>query len=572
MRETSTLASSGSLPPLASSSAAPLGIGLFVVAAIVQWPLAHRTIVPMDEGHLAAAASWMHAGKHLYSEIHTGIFPGIYLLTYSLFGVFGEDLLVTRFAAMCVNGLTAVLLWRITARCTDERWAWVAPVAYVAFVPIAFPILSMLNYSTLAVMAGLGALYFLLRTLETKRARDAAGLGLCIAATALTKQNFGGLVLIACLVGGILGGRSAGFRFTEWRRLFVTVGLAGLVPTVFVIAGFVATGTFGDLIEHTLLSLGGSQVEHFNNPIPPILGTHPENDGRFTFLYTPPPMFDDMLNGGRVLGVKPTPGVRSLAIRLSYGLPLVLLVVAFALAIRDRFAPSEATARATRAVLIYGIVFFPGIFPSAIWSHLAFVMIPLLPLYVIVGHRLHAWLSQRQVDAPVAASRRLAVPTFATLVLFAWVAAGFESITKVIDRNPTPLELERADLYVSDRMAGLIGGAVEFIERCAPPGEDVFVAPEIPVVYFLTGRTTPQPHDLVIPGNVDGMRIARGLEDAGVRCVVFNPRMYPEFPPFAQLFPDLARYLQSRFVRVETFQGGGTEWYGLMRKPGGAPR
>ncbi len=557
---------------LGLASLVSLGIGLALVTLVVQWPLVFRMVVPMDEGHLAAAVSWMLDGKHLYRDIHTGIFPGVYLLTYGLFGVFGEDLVLTRQAAAIVNVVTALLLWRITARCTDERWGWLAPLGYVAFLPLAFPVTSLLNYSTLAVAYGLAALYFLLRTLEHRRVADAAAMGLFIAFAALTKQNFGALVFIACAVGGLLGGRGEGFDRRDWQRLIPTIAVAGLVPTLAVVIGFLATGTFMDLVESTILSLGGSQVQNFNNPIPPIFGAHPENDGRFTFLYTPPPMFDDLLEGGTTLGVKPTPFVRSLAIRLSYGLPMAMLLAGAFIAWRDRAAPDDEAARSTRPVLLYAIIFFPGIFPSAIFSHLAFVLIPLFPVYVIVAHRLHAAVSGRLGGAPAAAWRAFVVPALAAMVGLVWAAAGAEARTKAIARNDVPLDMPRAEMFVSERMAGLLGGAVGFIDRCAAPGEDVFVAPDIPVVYFLTDRRTPQPHDLVIPGNVDGRMIAHRLEASDVRCVVFNPRMYPEFPPFATIFPDLAAYMQNRFVRVETFTGGGSEWYGLQRRAGGARR
>ena len=80
-------------------------------------------------------------------------------------------------------------------------------------------------------------------------------------------------------------------------------GVAGLIPTFAVILGFVATGTFGDLIDKTILSLVGSQAQDFNNPIPPIFGAHPVDDGRFTFLYSPPPVFNDLLHGTTTLGL-----------------------------------------------------------------------------------------------------------------------------------------------------------------------------------------------------------------------------------------------------------------------------
>ena len=69
-----------------------------------------------------------------------------------------------------------------------------------------------------------------------------------------------------------------------------------------------------------------------------------------------------------------------------------------------------------------------------------------------------------------------------------------------------------------------------------------------------------------IPGNVDGARIVAALHAAGVRCVVMNPRMYPEFPPFKQLFPGLARTLEREFRGERVIRGGETEWIGLVRR------
>jgi hypothetical protein len=64
---------------------------------------------------------------------------------------------------------------------------------------------------------------------------------------------------------------------------------------------------------------------------------------------------------------------------------------------------------------------------------------------------------------------------------------------------------------------------------------------------------------------VDGRLIVERLEASQTRCVVFNPRMYPEFPPFGDLFPELARYLGRAYRRTEIIGGGGAEWHGLVR-------
>ena len=57
---------------------------LSAIALIAQLPLYDRGLVAMDEGHLLAAADALASGKRLYADIHTGIFPGIYLAAQAL--------------------------------------------------------------------------------------------------------------------------------------------------------------------------------------------------------------------------------------------------------------------------------------------------------------------------------------------------------------------------------------------------------------------------------------------------------------------------------------------------------
>ena len=87
----------------------------------------------------------------------------------------------------------------------------------------------------------------------------------------------------------------------------------------------------------------------------------------------------------------------------------------------------------------------------------------------------------------------------------------------------------------------------------------------------MTGHRNPTAYDLTIPGNVDGPGIARSLERNRTRCVVYNPRMYPEFPPFETLFPNLDRYLKEQYRRATVISGTNGEWYGLIRREAPLP-
>jgi hypothetical protein len=140
------------------------------------------------------------------------------------------------------------------------------------------------------------------------------------------------------------------------------------------------------------------------------------------------------------------------------------------------------------------------------------------------------------------------------------------SAAALTDFYPLPLALEGASLRVSQRDHDLMHRSVAFIQDCAEPGEPILVLPDIPILYFLANRPNPSPFDLAIPGNVDGNLMIRRAEAAGVRCAILNPRMYPEFPPFEALFPELARYLQSHFQPVREIRGGRTRWIALARR------
>jgi hypothetical protein len=133
---------------------------------------------------------------------------------------------------------------------------------------------------------------------------------------------------------------------------------------------------------------------------------------------------------------------------------------------------------------------------------------------------------------------------------------------------PEPLSLPRASLRVSAEEAALYRGALRFVERCAPAGAPIFVAPDMPLVYFLADRPNPTPFDLVIPGKVEGPLIVERLQATQTRCIVYGPQIYLQFAPFEQLFPEVAELLRTRYREVVRIEGGSKLWLGLVRLDG----
>jgi hypothetical protein len=540
-------------------------LAVLVIAVLLQLQSFDRSIVPMDEGHLAAVASFLASGKALYRDLHSGIFPGIYQLTRLLFGVFGDDLLVTRWAEVAVNAAIATCLWLTGASLMPRGWAVVAPALYLALVPMSFPVLAMFNYSSLALAMCMASLYLLISLLDEGRRSTAIALGVTLALGVFCKQNFGALAFAAVLIGLLVSRHQSALADRSWSRILLPIAASGLAVTLVFTIHFIATGTLMDFIDATLIQLGGDQLESFNNPIPPVLGYHPLQDPRFIFLYSPPFLFNKMLHGESLLGVQIDTAVQSFAIRLSYGIALATLLAMPVLAWFNRNSRDPRGRRGVRVVGVFALLFSLGIYPSAIWSHLAFVLPPILLAMGLIAARCDAALLERSQMA--SSVLRVAVASLVAASSIAGIAASAD----IARWHSTPLDLPKAGLRVTAGQAELYRNAVAFVDRCAAADEAIFVAPYMPVVYFLTGRSNVSRYDLAIPGNVDGRRIVASLESAQTRCIVYNPVMYPEFAPFGRLFPKLSRYIELNYRTAEKIRGGGESWLGLVRKDASGP-
>ncbi|MFP8874435.1 MAG: hypothetical protein VCB42_07880, partial [Myxococcota bacterium] len=348
----------------------------------------------------------------------------------------------------------------------------------------------------------------------------------------------------------------------SWARILFPIAASGACLSLAVLLYFAAEGSLPALIDSTILSIAGPQFRDFNNPIPPLLGPHPTEDGRFLFLYTPPTVFNALLLGEEFAGLRVTPLLRSLSIRASYGIPILAMIAAPLLLALSLHKGNARNRRASRSVVLFAVLFSPGIFPSAIWSHLAFVMVPILLLLGFCADRIESLLARPSWRAAVLTWRG-AVGGLAILA----AAVALNTAVAIVRWNPEPLDLDRArGLHVSPRSHALLTGAVDYLDLCARKGEPVLVLPDIPIVYFLADRPNPSPFDLAIPGAVDGRMIVYRAEQAGVRCAVVNPRMYPEFPPLHEIYPQVNNYLAQGFRAVEVIRAGDSRWLGMRRK------
>lgn len=529
-----------------------------VVAIAAQLPTYALSHVPLDEGQLVQIAHRLLLGDRLYGDIYTGIFPGIYWLTAGLLHTFPADIVVTRWAGVIVNAATMVVLWVLTRMLAGRAWAWMTTVMYLALAIVSFPAFTMLAYSSVSLLCALGALLFLVRYLHTGRAWDGAAVGVLVVLCGVVKQNYGGLLLLCGLVSLFWSRRDSVLaRRSIWAVMAVPL-IAGLVVGLPVVGYLMWTGTFERFVYDTLLVISHSQLDAFRQPIPPVFGSHPANDGRFIFLYAPPLLFNYLLRGTSAAGPEAVLELIGMSIRVGYGCGY-LAVLAAPVLLADRVRSADPEVRtAARVVLPFAGVFFFGMFPSAVWSHLAVVLVPMLIVLALLAKR----ITDLADHVGAVWLWRVAMIVLACGAVVT-AAKGSKNLR---EWHSEPLGLPGASLRMEPQWARLWREAVDFVDSCAQGDDTIFVAPDMPLLYVLTQKRNPTPFDLIIPGNVEDDVIVERLRAANTRCVVFNPTMYVQFEAFDRLFPQTAAYFTSAFEVKRRLSVGHMEWLGLERK------
>ncbi len=538
---------------------APFWVALLV--ALAQLPILDRTVVTLDEGQVTVIGHRLASGQVLYRDVHTGLFPGLYWFVDVLFRIFGTEVLVLRWTQLVVNTLTAVLLFVLARPFAAGGTAWLAPFGYWVLVVLSFPVFTMLTYSPLSLLAALAALLCFRRYVVDGRVSDGLATGALLGLCTVFKQNFGALALAAAFVSALWTRREGRLADAPILRAFAIPVAGGAAVAALAALRLVASGAWPAFFEATFVTLVGSQMDAFNQPLPPLFGAHPDG-GPFYFLYGPGAVFGAMFQGDRLATI----GAMSVLIRLAYGSAYLALALAPLLAWRFARHSDGRVRVLARIVFPFAVLFFPGIFPSAIWSHLVVVYPPLLVVLAAAASVLLATLDRRHR----AVARGVRVLGVAAVLVVAVLAARLELGTR--RAHAEPLGLPSATLHVSARDAVLYRESTAFLRQCAGEGEPVFVAPYMPLLYVTSDRGNPTPNDLLISIDVKEDVVLDRLQSAGVDCVVFNPQMYIQFQPFERTFPRLAEYLSTRFEEVGKASVGDTEWRFLRRTGQAQPK
>lgn len=531
-----------------------------LVAALVQLPLFNRSLVALDEGQLTVIASRLLQGDVLYRDIYTGLFPGIYWLAASLFSVFGADVLVLRIAQVVVNALIAGALFSLARPLAGAAIAWVAPLGFLSLVVVSFPVSTMFGYSSVSLLAALAALLTLRRFVDGASPAMGVLAGVLLAICAIVKQNFGGLALVSMAVALPLVRREGAMAQRSWWFPLAWPVAGGLMVASLAAGCLVLSSAWPEFLEYTLVTLFHTVVQapEFDRALPPVFGAHPAGDGQFLFLYSPSGLYTAADHG--LPGC--TPRNLAVAVRVGYGAAYLALASIPLLVWRFFWDDSSRRRVAARLMLPFAGLFVLGIFPYPIWSHLVAIFPPLL---VVIAMGISALVGALPLRA--GGATRLGGAVVAGVALVGSMVSAMV-VWDVVRSYRQPMGLPGISTLVSERELALYSASTEFLRSCANPGEAVLVTPDMPLLYLTAGVRNPTPYDLIIPGDVRDDLIVARVDEAAVKCIVFNPAMYVQFAPFEELFPHLNRYMAENFEVSGSVEVPGANWQFLRRREG----
>ena len=172
---------------------------MVVLAAALRYWLWYfdRSTNLLDEGSTAAQALRILNGDLIYRDFFTVVTPGWYYTVASLFQIFGEQLMVLRWAAL-VTGLAIALVTLAIGR-QIASWPFAAAAALMTTVWGWF-LITPNFYSLQAALFALIALFLHLRDAADPRTRWVVLAGVLTGLTALVKQNVGAYVAVGLLL------------------------------------------------------------------------------------------------------------------------------------------------------------------------------------------------------------------------------------------------------------------------------------------------------------------------------------------------------------------------------------
>lgn len=173
-------------------------------------------------------------GEVPYRDFYKIQTPGILLLNAGLFKLFGTSLLTAFRGVLVFKVLAIVMVFLVARQVMSQYLAAVPTLLSAAWLPPGGPFRpAPIQYEMLFI---LGAIFFTLRWIDSRKAFDAFSAGLVVGIVAVFKQNVGVYLAIAFAVSLVVNtqglpqsiSEAKGLYVASWRREFKSHIAAGL--------------------------------------------------------------------------------------------------------------------------------------------------------------------------------------------------------------------------------------------------------------------------------------------------------------------------------------------------------
>ena len=530
---------------------------MVVLAAALRYWLWYfdRSTNLLDEGSTAAQALRILNGDVIYRDFFTVVTPGSYYTVASLFQIFGEQLMVLRWAAL-VTGLAIALVTLAIGR-QIAWWPFAAAAALMTIVWGWF-LITPNFYSLQAALFALIALFLHLRDVVEPRTRWVVLAGVLTGLTALVKQNVGAYVAVGLLLS-MWASRAfepaLHCRGRLRRSALFAAGIAiPVVPTLFYL---VVSGAGPYLYESWVYYPLMKYPDRFALPFPAFYPLLPEHSVMTLRDALPALLFRAI----------PEPAVFDLWVKFVLYLPVLvypmivarLVWLAYQVHRRGRTGLARE-GRALLAIAIAGALLLLQTWPRADLTHLLFGIQPTFVLFAYLTYC--AWRAMCLVPGPrVAVSAVMLLVTLVPHALLLW--NGYRRTDWEYANYVAPLRSDRArGIRAVPIEAQRIDAVTRYVAEHTSPDESIFVVPWAAGFYFLTDRANPTRTDFMLFEDPEAYPclIAR-LEQQPPKYVIYGYTWDVDERRFRDYAAPIDRYIRSRYA-IEN----GVDGYEIWRR------
>jgi hypothetical protein len=548
-------------PPIRHRRLEWIGTAIVFLAALRYWLWYYnRSTNLLDEGSTAAQALRILNGEVIYRDFFTVVTPASYFTVAGLFQLFGEQLIVLRWAAVACG--LAVLLVTLTIGRRVAAWPFAAAAGLLTTVWGWF--LGTPNfYSLQAALCALIALWCYLRDVERPHPKWVVLAGAFAGLAALTKQNVGAYAAAGLLLSiwlSALFDQSLDARGRLRRSGLLIAGVAA--PFVPALLYLLIAGAGPYLYESWIYYPLAKYPERFALPFPALYPILPEH-GVLTLR-------DAMaaLATGRV----PEPAVFDIWVKLVLYLPVLVYPLTAAVLAwlayrchRRRDADAWREGRMLIAIAVTGALLLLQTWPRADLTHLLFGM---QPTFVLFGYlTFFAWRAMRRLPGPrTAVSAALLVVTLAPHALLLW--NGYRRTDWEYANYVAWLETGRGQgIRAVPIEANRIDTVTRYLAEHTAPDEPIFVVPWAAGFYFLADRANPTRTDFMLFEDPDAYPcLLWRLEQNPPTYVVYGYTWDVDERRFRDYAAPVDQYIRSRYAIESSVDG-----YEIWRRIDGAP-